>query len=154
MDVKGKKVTWHGCAARVITVRDMSWRSFLRKEKRAIDIVIEDDSQFGELVGKNDMMKKVYEYILRAAVSDAPVLISGETGSGKEIAARTIFKMSENYNNNFVTVNCWPYRKMMPCSVCSERFTAAMAGPHLACPTCAVVFRCIKARDQDYHLAD
>jgi PAS domain S-box-containing protein len=106
VDVKGKKVTWHGCAARVITVRDMSWRTFLRKERRAIDIVIEDDSQFGELVGKSDMMKKVYEYILRAAVSDSPVLIKGETGSGKELTARTIFKMSENYNNNFVPVNC------------------------------------------------
>ncbi len=106
VDVKGSNITWQGCTARVITVRDKSWQTFFRKEKRAIDLAIEDDSQFGELVGKSDMMKTVYESILKSAVSEAPVLISGETGCGKEVTARTIFNMSERYNKNFVPVNC------------------------------------------------
>ena len=106
VDVMGINITWQGCMARVITMRDMSWRTLVKKEKRAIDIVLEDKNQFGDLVGKSDMMKTVYESILRSAASEAPVLISGETGCGKEVTARAIFNMSDRYNNNFVPVNC------------------------------------------------
>jgi PAS domain S-box-containing protein len=106
VDAKGRSVTWQGYAARAVIIRDMSWRTFFRQEQRAIDIALLDSSQFGELVGKSDMMKKVFESILRAAVSDAPVLISGETGTGKELTARTIFNMTEQYDRNFVPVNC------------------------------------------------
>jgi len=106
VDVKGRNITWQGCTARVITVRDMSWRTYIKNETRAIDIALENEGQFGELVGKSDMMKKVFESILRAAASDAPLLISGETGTGKELASQTVFRMGDRNKNNFVPVNC------------------------------------------------
>ncbi|MCP4575459.1 MAG: sigma-54 factor interaction domain-containing protein, partial [Deltaproteobacteria bacterium] len=90
----------------MLAVRDMSWRTFFKQEKRTIATALKDSSQFGELVGKSDVMKKVFESILRTAVSDAPVLISGETGTGKELTARTLYNMSEQYSRSFVPVNC------------------------------------------------
>jgi len=108
MNVKARNIVWQGCgcSAQVIIMRDMSWRTFIKEERQAFDVVLDADSQFGELAGNSDIMKKVFESILRASASEAPVLICGETGTGKELTARTIFKMSEQCNSNFVAVNC------------------------------------------------
>jgi len=105
-DVRTRNITWQECAARVVAVRDMSWRTFFKQERRTIALALEDSAQFGELVGESDAMKKVFESILRTAASGAPVLISGETGTGKELTARTLFNMSEHHNRCFVPVNC------------------------------------------------
>jgi transcriptional regulator with PAS, ATPase and Fis domain len=51
-------------------------------------------------------MRKVYEKILRSAVTDAPVMIYGETGTGKELTARMIFEKSDNHTACFLPVNC------------------------------------------------
>ncbi len=85
VDVRVRSISWQGRDARVLAVRDMSWRTFFKQEKRTIATALKDSSQFGELVGKTDIMKKVFGSILRTAASDAPVLISGETGTGKEL---------------------------------------------------------------------
>ncbi|MCP4690695.1 MAG: sigma-54-dependent Fis family transcriptional regulator [Desulfobacterales bacterium] len=106
VEIQAREVTWLGRKARVVAVRDMSWRTVLKRERRTIESALEDRGQFGELVGKSEPMKKVFEAILRTAASDAPALISGETGAGKELTARTIFNMSEQYNRCFVAVNC------------------------------------------------
>ena len=60
----------------------------------------------GELIGQGPAMQKVYERLLRAAVTDAPIIIHGETGAGKELAARTIWQLSEQFNRVFISVNC------------------------------------------------
>jgi transcriptional regulator with PAS, ATPase and Fis domain len=58
------------------------------------------------MVGGSDAMRRVHEMIRRVAVTDANVLISGETGTGKELVARAIHKMSARSTRNLVTVNC------------------------------------------------
>ena len=63
-------------------------------------------------------MKHVYEIILRAAATDAPVVIYGETGTGKELAARTIFDMSFHHTACFVPVNC----ASIPENLCESQF--------------------------------
>ncbi len=106
VDIKVRQISWQGFDARVLAVRDMSWRAFFRQEQRTIEAVLEDGTQFGELVGKTDIMKKVFQSILRAAALDSPVLITGETGTGKELTARTLFNLSDTYNKAFIPVNC------------------------------------------------
>jgi transcriptional regulator with PAS, ATPase and Fis domain len=58
------------------------------------------------LVARSKEMKDAAFKMKQAAVSGAPVLIAGETGTGKEIAARFIHKMSDRATEPFVTVNC------------------------------------------------
>jgi DNA-binding NtrC family response regulator len=59
----------------------------------------------GELVGSSLSMQKVYQEIDLAVTSDAPVLITGETGTGKELAARAIHDLSPRRNGPFIAVN-------------------------------------------------
>jgi DNA-binding NtrC family response regulator len=59
----------------------------------------------GELVGSSLLMQKVYQEIDLAATSDSPVLITGETGTGKELAARAIHDLSPRKEGPFIAVN-------------------------------------------------
>jgi len=59
----------------------------------------------GELVGASLLMQKVYQEIDLAAASDSPVLITGETGTGKELAARAIHELSPRKSGPFIAVN-------------------------------------------------
>jgi DNA-binding NtrC family response regulator len=67
---------------------------------------LRDAGRLGELVGASKAMQDVMRVIEMAAPSSASVLITGETGSGKEIVARTIHKLSPRANGPFVAINC------------------------------------------------
>jgi transcriptional regulator with PAS, ATPase and Fis domain len=58
------------------------------------------------LVGESVVIKKVHDLIQRVAVTDATVLISGPSGTGKEVTAKAIHKLSCRGNGPFVVVNC------------------------------------------------
>src|SRR4051812_8318624 len=58
------------------------------------------------LVGNSPAMAAVHRYIAMLAPSDSTVLIQGETGTGKELAARTVFQQSKRVDMPFVPVNC------------------------------------------------
>ena len=58
------------------------------------------------MVGESPEMKGVYEAISRIAPTGSPVLVLGETGSGKELAARAIHSNSSRRNGPFIPVNC------------------------------------------------
>ena len=59
----------------------------------------------GDLIGSSQLMQKVYQEIDLAATSDSSVLITGETGTGKELAARAIHDLSLRKNGPFIAVN-------------------------------------------------
>lgn len=59
----------------------------------------------GDLIGSSQLMQKVYQEIDLAASSDSSVLITGETGTGKELAARAIHDLSLRKNGPFIAVN-------------------------------------------------
>jgi two-component system response regulator HydG len=61
---------------------------------------------FEDLVGSSPAMLRVFEQIEEVAATEAPVLISGETGTGKELVARAIHNRSERAYGPFVTINC------------------------------------------------
>lgn len=59
-----------------------------------------------EIVGKSDAMQQVFKMIGRVAASDAPVMVTGESGSGKELVARAIHNYSTRSNKSFLAINC------------------------------------------------
>jgi DNA-binding NtrC family response regulator len=62
--------------------------------------------RFGSLVGASPAMQAVYDLIGRVARTDASVLITGETGTGKEVVASTIHSLSRRSREAFLPVNC------------------------------------------------
>jgi DNA-binding NtrC family response regulator len=60
----------------------------------------------GRLIGRSAPMQEVHRLIEQAAATPAPVLIHGETGTGKELVARTLHELSARANGPFVAVNC------------------------------------------------
>ncbi|HBP86216.1 MAG TPA: sigma 54-interacting transcriptional regulator [Nitrospirales bacterium] len=63
-------------------------------------------TQFQNLIGKSPAMRAVYERIRDIAVVDVPVLIDGETGTGKELVARALHQLSPRHDHLFLPVNC------------------------------------------------
>src|SRR5712664_3674865 len=61
---------------------------------------------FEEIVGASPALKTVLSSIVKVAPTDSTVLITGETGTGKELIARAIHKHSQRSGNAFITVNC------------------------------------------------
>ena len=61
---------------------------------------------FEEIVGASPALKTVLSNIVKVAPTDSTVLITGETGTGKELIARAIHKGSQRAGNAFITVNC------------------------------------------------
>ncbi|KZZ07888.1 Fis family transcriptional regulator, partial [Oleiphilus sp. HI0078] len=65
------------------------------------------DKQIGQLIfGQCQAMKKVFHLMKKVAPTEATVLIQGETGSGKELAARAIHKLSNRRNHEYICINC------------------------------------------------
>lgn len=62
--------------------------------------------RFGEIVGSSPSMMEVYRKVSKVATADVSVLISGETGTGKELIANEIHRRSTRAKGPFVTVNC------------------------------------------------
>jgi DNA-binding NtrC family response regulator len=62
--------------------------------------------KLGGLVGASPAMQQVYAAIQQAAPTAAPVLITGETGTGKELAVRAIHRLSTRFSGPFVAINC------------------------------------------------
>ena len=62
--------------------------------------------EMGNIVGRSPKMRQIYDLIARVADTNATVLISGESGVGKELIARALHQQSQRRLNPFVAVNC------------------------------------------------
>ena len=67
---------------------------------------LDEKAQFQDLIGKSQPMQAVYQQVREVAPLDVSVLIEGETGTGKELAARAIHFSSPRQNKPFLAVNC------------------------------------------------
>ncbi len=78
----------------------------LRSENVALREELDKASMFEEIVGTSPALKSVLSRVSKVAPSDSTVLITGETGTGKELVARAIHRRSERASRTFVGVNC------------------------------------------------
>ena len=77
----------------------------LHEENIRLKANIKERYRFGKIIGKSPVMQEIYELILKAAASDAGVIVYGESGTGKELVAEAIHEMSDRKENPFVAVN-------------------------------------------------
>jgi len=99
-------------ATAVLKLSPFRWITFvqdLRGRDRLENIheeVVEVQQNFEEIVGTSTAMKRVMGQVEVVAPTDATVLILGETGTGKELVARAIHRMSPRRNLPFISLNC------------------------------------------------
>ncbi len=91
----------------------------LYRENLALRDEVDRASMFEEIVGTSKPLKAVLSHTAKVARTDATVLITGETGTGKELIARAIHKRSERSEHAFVSVNCAAFA---PTLISSELF--------------------------------
>jgi formate hydrogenlyase transcriptional activator len=103
-DDQGQIVRWY-IAATDIEDRKRD-EDKLQQENVALREEIDKTSMFEEIVGGSPALTAVLSHVSKVAGSDSTVLISGETGTGKELVARAIHRRSPRASKGFVAVNC------------------------------------------------
>ncbi len=91
----------------------------LQKENVALREEVDRVSMFEEIVGTSRALQTVLSRVVKVAPADSTVLITGETGTGKELVARAIHKRSPRTERAFVSVNC---AALAPSLISSELF--------------------------------
>jgi len=77
----------------------------LEEENRALQRRVHSEG-LDDILGNSSSMNSVYETIRKVATVDVPVLILGETGTGKELTARAVHRLSDRRDKPFVVINC------------------------------------------------
>ena len=78
----------------------------LKAQYSSLKASLNERYRFGDIVGKSPVMHELYELISKAAESDANVVLYGESGTGKDMVAKTIHNLSVRHEKGFVPVNC------------------------------------------------
>jgi len=78
----------------------------LAEEKLYLEEAIDTELGFGEIIGRSSALEEVMAKVAKVAPSDATVLLLGETGTGKELVARALHRMSHREGNSFIKLNC------------------------------------------------
>jgi len=103
-DDEGKITRWYVACTDIDDRKRAEER--LQQENVALREEIDRASMFEEIVGTSSALQTVLSRITKVAPSDSTVLVTGETGTGKELVARAIHRRSHRASRAFVSVNC------------------------------------------------
>lgn len=78
----------------------------LERENKELRSKLKENIHFDNLVAVSQPMQNILALIEKIKNSSEPILITGESGVGKEVIARHIFDRSQNYKNSFIAINC------------------------------------------------
>ena len=104
LDEQGSVTRWYAAATDIDDRKRAELR--LHNENVALREEIDSASMFEEIVGTSASLQTVLSRVSKVAPSDSSVLITGETGTGKELVARAIHRRSRRSSRAFVSVNC------------------------------------------------
>jgi PAS domain S-box-containing protein len=104
LDEQGRITRWYAAGTDIDELKKAEQR--LREENVALREEIDKTSMFEEIVGTSAALKKVLSRVSKVAPSEASVLITGETGTGKELVARAIHQRSGRSSQPFMSLNC------------------------------------------------
>ncbi len=117
LNEQGRVVRWFATATDIEERKQTEQR--VRNENVALREEIERSSMFEEIVGSSEALRRVLGEVSKVAPTDSTVLISGETGTGKELIARAIHSRSNRSSRAFIRVNC---AAISPSLIASELF--------------------------------
>jgi PAS domain S-box-containing protein len=117
MDVTEQRLAKAALEAAFEQIRTLKER--LYNENVALRDEVDRVSMFEEIVGNSRALQAVLSRVIKVAPTDSTVLITGETGTGKELIARAIHKQSHRSQRAFVSVNC---AALAPSLIFSELF--------------------------------
>jgi PAS domain S-box-containing protein len=103
-DEQGRITRWYLAGTDIEDRKQAEQR--LHDENIALREEIDRASMFEEIVGTSPALRAVLSRVSRVAPTDSTVLITGETGTGKELIARAVHKCSQRSSRAFVSVNC------------------------------------------------
>lgn len=134
MDVPVAVITAHGNMENAITALKAGAFDYLAKPvsldqlralvKSALSLPQAGSADGKVLLGHSPAMQKARDLIKRVARSQAPVHVSGESGSGKELAARLIMRSGARHDQPFIAVNCGA----IPCNLMESEFFGCKKG--------------------------
>jgi len=104
LDERGEVIRWYATDTDIDDRKQAEERT--RQENLALREEIDHSSMFEEIVGSSPALRNVLAQVAKVAPTDSTVLISGETGTGKELIARAIHKRSNRSTRAFIRVNC------------------------------------------------
>jgi two-component system, NtrC family, response regulator AtoC len=78
----------------------------LRSEISSLRGELRKLGHFGPMLGASTSMQRVYDMVTRVATTEATVLLTGETGTGKDLTASTLHQLSRRRQNSFLAINC------------------------------------------------
>src|SRR5271170_4861531 len=116
-DEQGRLVRWYATGTDIEDRKRAEERT--RNENVALREEIDRYSMFEEIVGASAALRRVLTQVEKVAPTDSTVLISGETGTGKELIARAVHKRSNRSARAFIRVNCGA---ISPSLISSELF--------------------------------
>jgi formate hydrogenlyase transcriptional activator len=116
-DEQGRVVRWYATGTDIEDRKRAEDRT--RNENIALREEIDHFSMFEEIVGSSKALREVLAQVAKVAPTDSTVLISGETGTGKELIARAVHKRSNRSERAFIRVNC---AAISPSLIASELF--------------------------------
>jgi formate hydrogenlyase transcriptional activator len=103
-DQQGRIVRW--CGVRIEMNDQMELVESSSRENSALREEVDRSSMFEEIVGTAPTLRSALARIAKVAPTDSTVLITGETGTGKELVARAVHKRSSRASRPFISVNC------------------------------------------------